>query len=203
MLSATDSTRPVIEPISQPTPTLSPYLSTQPAGPTYSAPTGTTSSATDTSGGGLGLYRLSAYQGANDANPWIPLNTSILPGGTPVTQQPNVGTPLPGIPTVDFSSITDPYGGNVSAPTAGDTAQTSMLASVLASLGGLLGSSASGGSGAASPGAVTAVPVSASSSTGNPAMKNLLILAVVVGVAYYGYKKGWFRKLGIGGSAAA
>jgi hypothetical protein len=128
-------------------------------------------------------------------------------GSIPVTSNPTTGGALYGATlTTEAATTADVTAPTGATSTVSDTAtmtttEPNALQQVLANLGSLFGSSASGGGGAASPGAVTAVPVEPSTGTGS--MSKLLIAAIVIGVAWYGYKKGWFRKLGAGGGSAA
>ncbi len=188
-----------VDSIQKPTPTTvgtglsgGDYSSTQPAGTnTYaSIPGGTTA---NYSGSGTGTYLpvSSLYPSdRTDRTPYAGLGLSF-PGG--VSGGGNVA-----VEPINFGDVFAPTGPVTSPSTSATmtTTEPSELAQVLANLGSMFGSSASGGSGAASPGSVTAVPVGAgSSSTGSP-MNKILLLAIVVGVGYYGYKKGWFSKLG-------
>lgn len=184
--------------------------STQPVGTNVQANVDSTQTAASQVGtSGVGLYLpggdattpkwTTDHLVRSDPTPYAglqgPTTYQTVPGGTQtqtVTTEP-----------IDFSNVVAPTGATtqVSDTATMTSTEPSALQQVLANLGSLFGSSASGGTGAASPGAVTAVPVGAeSTSTGSP-MNKLLLLAIVIGIAYYGYKKGWFSKLG--GSVAA
>lgn len=144
-----------------------------------------TGPASDTSSGGM--------------TPTTPI--SFAGSGTDTTGgTSDSGSTEPGPGTTTTSPLS---GATTTIPVnANTTNNPSALADILANLGNILGSSASGGSGAASNGATTAVPVDPASQTQQSTpMTKLLLAAVVVGAAWYGYKHGWLAKLGIGAIA--